>query len=46
MLDRVLSLQSDPSFRAVRFNGSKYKFTLISMSNTQVIQKEGRFTKN
>ncbi len=37
---------SDPSFPAVRFNGSKCKYTLISMNNTQVIQKEGKFTKN
>jgi hypothetical protein len=37
---------SDPSFPAIRFNGSKCKFTLISMNNTQVIHKEGKFTKN
>ena len=37
---------SDPSFPVVRFNGSKCKYTLISMNNTQVVQKEGKFTKN
>ncbi len=37
---------SDPAFPAVRFNGNKCKYTLISMNNTQVIQKEGKFTKN
>jgi hypothetical protein len=37
---------SDPKFPAVRFNGQKCKYTLISMNNTQVIEKEGKFTKN
>ncbi len=37
---------SDPRFPSVRFNGNKCKYTLISMNNTQVIQKEGKFTKN
>jgi len=37
---------SDPSFPQVRFNGTKCKYTLISMNNTQVIQKEGKFSKN
>ena len=36
----------DPAFPAVRFNGSRCKYTLISMNNTQVVQREGKFTKN
>jgi hypothetical protein len=37
---------SDPKWPAVRFNGQKCKYTLISMNNTQVVEKEGKFTKN
>jgi len=37
---------SDPKWPAVRFNGQKCKYTLISMNNTQVMEKEGKFTKN
>lgn len=36
----------DPRFPQVRFNGSKCKFTLISMNNTRVIDKDGKFTKD
>ncbi len=39
-------LGSDPKFPRVRFNGSKCKYTLISMNNTQVIESEGKFKKN
>jgi len=37
---------NDPAYPQVRFNGVKCKYTLISMINTQVIQKEGKFSKN
>ncbi len=36
----------NPQYPQVRFNGTKCKYTLISMNNTQVIQKEGKFSKN
>lgn len=36
----------DPRFPQIRFNGSKCKYTLISMNNTRVIDKEGKFTKD
>jgi hypothetical protein len=37
---------SDPRYPQVRFNGSKCKYTLISMNNTRVIDKDGKFTKD
>lgn len=37
---------TDPKFPRVRFNGSKCKYTLISMNNTEVIESEGKFKKN
>lgn len=37
---------TDPRFPRVRFNGTKCKYTLISMNNTQVIESEGKFKKN
>ncbi|MFA5817338.1 MAG: hypothetical protein WC865_17175 [Bacteroidales bacterium] len=37
---------NDPAYPQVRFNGTKCKYTLISMNNTQVVQKEGKFSKN
>lgn len=36
----------DPRYPQVRFNGSKCKYTLISMNNTRVIDKDGKFTKD
>ncbi len=36
----------DPKYPAVRFNGMKCKFTLISMNNTRVIEDKGKFTKD
>jgi hypothetical protein len=36
----------DPRFPQIRFNGSKCKYTLISMNNTRVIDKDGKFTKD
>jgi hypothetical protein len=36
----------DPRFPQVRFNGSKCKYTLISMNNTRVIDKDGKFAKD
>jgi hypothetical protein len=36
----------DPRFPQVRFNGQKCKYTLISMNNTRVIDKDGKFTKD
>jgi hypothetical protein len=37
---------ADPKYPQVRFNGQKCKFTLISMKNTQVMEKDGKFAKN
>lgn len=37
---------SDPRYPIVRFNGTKCKYTLISMNNTRVIDKDGKFTKD
>jgi hypothetical protein len=36
----------NPRFPQVRFNGSKCKYTLISMNNTRVIDKDGKFAKD
>lgn len=36
----------DPRFPQFRINGSKCKYTLISMNNTKVIDKDGKFTKD
>jgi hypothetical protein len=36
----------DPRYPQVRFNGSKCKYTLISMNNTRVIDKDGKFAKD
>lgn len=36
----------DPRFPRVRFNGHKCKYTLISMNNTRVLDKDGKFTKD
>lgn len=38
--------ESNPRFPKVRFNGNKCRYTLISMNNTQVIEKAGKFEKN
>ncbi|MCX6231128.1 MAG: hypothetical protein NTZ33_06250 [Bacteroidetes bacterium] len=37
---------NDPKFPKVIFNGKNCKFTLISMNNTKVIDKDGRFEKD
>lgn len=37
---------ADKRFPNVRFNGSKCKYTLISMNNTRVIEKDGKFSKD
>lgn len=39
-------LGTDPNYPRVRFNGTKCKYTLISMNNTEVIESEGKFKKN
>ena len=38
--------ESDQRFPAARFNGVKCKYTLISMNNTRVIERDGRFGKD
>ena len=39
--------EKDERFPKKRFNGSKCKYTLISMNNTRVIEdREGRFAKD
>lgn len=38
--------ESGPQYPKIRFNGSKCKYTLISMNNTQVIDKGGKFEKD
>jgi len=37
---------ADKRFPLIRFNGTKCKYTLISMNNTRVIEKDGKFTKD
>jgi hypothetical protein len=37
---------SDALFPNVRFNGNKCKFTLISMNNTKVVDKNGKWEKD
>ena len=37
---------ADPRFPKVIFNGKKCKFTLISMNNTKVIERNGKFQKD
>lgn len=36
----------DPRFPNIRFNGQKCKYTLISMNNTRVVDKDGKFEKD
>lgn len=36
----------DPRYPQFRINGSKCKYTLISMNNTRVIDKDGKFAKD
>lgn len=43
--DNILK-ESDVRFPLVRFNGTACKYTLISMNNTRVIDKDGKFTKD
>lgn len=38
--------ESDAKFPRVRFNGMKCKYTLISMNNTSVVEKAGKFEKD
>jgi hypothetical protein len=37
---------SNPLYPKVIFNGKNCKFTLISMNNTRVVEKEGRYEKD
>jgi hypothetical protein len=37
---------ADPKYPHIRFNGQKCKYTLISMNNTRVIEKDGKFSKD
>ncbi|MFH1118865.1 MAG: hypothetical protein V1775_03525 [Bacteroidota bacterium] len=37
---------SNPNYPKVIFNGKNCKYTLISMNNTKVIEKEGKFEKD
>lgn len=37
---------SNPNYPKVIFNGKNCKFTLISMNNTRVIEKDGKFEKD
>ncbi len=42
-------LKQDPNeafYPNVRFNGQKWKYTLISMNNTKVIDKDDKFQKD
>jgi hypothetical protein len=38
--------ENNPKFPRARFNGNKCKYTIISMNNTRVIEKDGRFKKD
>lgn len=38
--------EADPRFPSVRFNGVRCKYTLVSMNNTRVTEKDGRFGKD
>jgi hypothetical protein len=38
--------ENNPKFPRVRFNGNKCKYLLVSMNNTQVVEKDGRFKKD
>ena len=38
--------EKDERFPIKRFNGTKCKYTLISMNNTRVIEREGKFAKD
>ena len=38
--------ETDPRFPAVRFNGSRCKYTIISMNNTRVTERDGKFGKD
>ncbi len=38
--------QDDRFYPNIRFNGQKCKYTLISMNNTKVIDKDGKFQKD
>jgi hypothetical protein len=37
---------ADPKYPQVGFNGQKCKYTLISMNNTRVMEKDGKFSKD
>jgi len=37
---------NDPRFPKVIFNGKNCKYTLISMNNTKVIERNGKFDKD
>lgn len=38
--------ESDERFPAIRFNGVRCKYTIISMNNTRVTERDGRFAKD
>jgi hypothetical protein len=38
--------ETEPKFSKFRINGLKCKYTLISMNNTKVIEREGKFKKD
>lgn len=38
--------ESDERFPLIRFNGQKCKYTLISLNNTKVVEKDGKFKKD
>ncbi|MDD3194398.1 MAG: hypothetical protein PHU68_01180 [Paludibacter sp.] len=47
LLWRYMLNETDPKLPRKRFNGTRCKYTLISMNNTSVIQKtDGKFQKN
>ena len=37
---------TDPIYPLIRFNGQRCKYTMVSMNNTRVIDKDGKFTKD
>lgn len=46
LLWRNILKENNPKFPRIRFNGNKCKYTIISMNNTSVIEKDGRFKKD
>ena len=46
LLWSIILKENDERFPIKRFNGSKCKYTLISMNNTRVIERDGKFAKD